>query len=283
MYGIFIYIRKKACSLSTYRDPGSGTSQTARTFFRPSWLGCSPMIHPTGRCVWKPWDSFKMSFHLHGFRTIYAMTQKITLSTPQKWISQCYRYPCTYASSQMLCFLNEFLLTPLVPKTMKNEDFRPQNMGEITPKNEGFMGSLGSLKPAIAILWLSASWYVIRSCSRYNCQCSCRSLVLMPVPSSYRSAKIVLIWVFHMTHVVGWLSYSYIYMWNLCIYGRCWCLHKGCFSCLFNFCSIFCQRPSHLLISFPVAYCFWTEQYLESMFLSRLLNRDPYNGYNQGF
>ena len=27
---------------------------------------------------------------------------------------------------------------PLDPKTIKNEGFTPQNMGEITPKNEGF-------------------------------------------------------------------------------------------------------------------------------------------------
>jgi len=30
---------------------------------------------------------------------------------------------------------------PLDPKTIKNEGFRPQNMGETTPKNEGTMGS----------------------------------------------------------------------------------------------------------------------------------------------
>ena len=30
---------------------------------------------------------------------------------------------------------------PLDPKTMKHEGFNPQYMGEITPKNEGTVGS----------------------------------------------------------------------------------------------------------------------------------------------
>jgi len=31
------------------------------------------------------------------------------------------------------------------PKPWKNEDFRPQNKGESTPKNEGLLGSHGTL------------------------------------------------------------------------------------------------------------------------------------------
>ena len=33
---------------------------------------------------------------------------------------------------------------PLDPKTMKHEEFKPQYMGVITPKNEGNVGSYGS-------------------------------------------------------------------------------------------------------------------------------------------
>ena len=34
---------------------------------------------------------------------------------------------------------------PLDPKTMKNEGFAPQIMGELTPKNEGTVGSHGTM------------------------------------------------------------------------------------------------------------------------------------------
>ena len=142
----------------------------------------------------------------------------------------------------------------------------------ITLKVKGLWVPLAVWSHIIAILWLfkRRTLYVIRSCSRYNWRCSCRSLVWMPAPSSYRTNM-------GFSHdPCGWLRY--IYRWNLCIYGRFWGLHKGCFSCLFNFDNIFCQKPSHSSILFPVAYCFWTGQYLESMLLSRLLSRDPYNG-----